>query len=129
MCPPTTFGVLRRPKVGLPGSMRSGEKARWKSRPTTSPVRDRIGSTTSSVVPGQVVDSSTTSVPGRSRAAMASVAPMTALRSGLWSASSGVGTQITTVSASASTLASSVARKPQVSSSCTRASEMSSTCE
>ncbi len=55
-------------KPGLPGSSRSGENARKKSRPHREPARLRgAGSRISSVVPGYVVDSSTTSCPGRSR--------------------------------------------------------------
>ena len=50
--PPTTFGTLCVWNVGLPGSTRSGEKARKKSTPTFSPVASSIGCTTSSVVPG-----------------------------------------------------------------------------
>src|SRR5438093_4093059 len=49
----------------LPGSTRSGENARKKSSPTLSPVDSSDGSISSRVVPGYVVDSSTTSWPDR----------------------------------------------------------------
>jgi hypothetical protein len=62
--PPTIFGVLRSPNSSFPGSIRSGENARAKSRPADSPEVSRIGLTSSSVVPGYVVDSSTTREPG-----------------------------------------------------------------
>ena len=50
--PPTTFGTLCVLNVGLPGSTRSGEKARKKSLPAFSPRASSIGFTSSSVVPG-----------------------------------------------------------------------------
>ena len=50
--PPTTFGTLWVWNVGLPGSTRSGENARKKSRPALRPVASSSGCTTSSVVPG-----------------------------------------------------------------------------
>jgi hypothetical protein len=50
--PPTTLGVLRVWYTGLPGSTRSGLKARNRSVPTLRPPDSRIGSRTSSVVPG-----------------------------------------------------------------------------
>ncbi len=62
--PPTTLGTLWVWNVGLPGSTRSGEKARKKSTPALSPVASSSGCTTSSVVPGYVVDSRITSIPG-----------------------------------------------------------------
>ena len=125
--PPTTFGVLTRPYVGLPGSMRSGENARWKSTPARSPLpSSRIGCTSSSVVPGYVVDSRTTRVPGVSRAAIARVADSTAPTLGRLSSSSGVGTQMTIASASARTASSAVAWKPLSRISATSASVRSS---
>ena len=48
----------------LPGSTRSGENATNTSRSSASPVLVARSSTMSSVVPGYVVDSSDTSVPG-----------------------------------------------------------------
>ena len=51
----------------LPGSTRSGENARKKSASAFSPPASSIGCTTSSVVPGYVVDSSMTSCPGLQR--------------------------------------------------------------
>ena len=50
--PPTTFGVVRIVKSVRPGSTRSGEKARLKSSPATSPDSARIGASRSRVVPG-----------------------------------------------------------------------------
>ncbi len=50
--PPTTLGMFKVWKVGLPGSTRSGENARKKSRPTFSPDSSSRGRMTSSVVPG-----------------------------------------------------------------------------
>ena len=50
--PPTIFGVFRVFHLALPGSTRSGEKARKKSSPTLSPVPSRAGSISSRVVPG-----------------------------------------------------------------------------
>ena len=41
--PPTTFGVLVMPWAGLPGSIRSGAKARKKSTPAFSPVASNCG--------------------------------------------------------------------------------------
>ena len=57
-----------------------------------------MGSSTSSVVPGQVVDSSTTSWPARSQGASASAVRTTNDRSGSRSRVSGVGTQMTAAS-------------------------------
>ena len=63
--PPTTFGTFFVVQSSRPGSTRSGENARWKSRPTVRPLpASRTGSTCSRVVPGYVVDSSTTRWPG-----------------------------------------------------------------
>ena len=50
--PPTTFGMRSVVKSSLPGSSRSGEYARKKSRPDRSPPRSRIGRMISVVVPG-----------------------------------------------------------------------------
>ncbi len=50
--PPTTFGMPPSRHVRLPGSMRSGEKARKNCSPTASPEAAKRGSSTSSVVPG-----------------------------------------------------------------------------
>ena len=72
--PPTTLGICARPYCLFPGSSRSGENARKKSVAICSlsgpcaighckPLASRIGNTSSSVVPGYVVDSSTTSCP------------------------------------------------------------------
>ena len=52
LIPPTTFGMFRVLYCWLPGSTRSGEKHKKKSLPTCIPGLDRIGSITSSVVPG-----------------------------------------------------------------------------
>ena len=50
--PPMTFGVVAVVQSTRPGSTRSGEKARWKSRPARSPERSSTGATSSRVVPG-----------------------------------------------------------------------------
>ena len=100
--PPTTFGVVRSVKSVRPGSTRSGEKATWKSRPATSPHSSSIGATCSRVVPGYVVDSTTTSWPLWSTPASARVADISGPRSGSRLAVSGVGTQISTASQRAS---------------------------
>ena len=42
MRPPTIFGVVRMVQSVRPRSIRSGEKARWKSRPAASPDSSRI---------------------------------------------------------------------------------------
>jgi len=75
--PPTTFGVLCTPYVGLPGSTRSGENATNTSSPTVRPLPSSRGRITSSVVPGYVVLSSTTSSPGWHTPATASAAAIT----------------------------------------------------
>ena len=49
--PPTTLGTSRMTEP-LPGSRRSGAKAREKSTPTLSPVASRSGRKSSWVVPG-----------------------------------------------------------------------------
>ena len=64
--PETIFGVFCSPQVWLLGSIRSGENPTWKSAPARRPdPASRIGTNTSSVVPGYVVDSSTTVAPAR----------------------------------------------------------------
>jgi hypothetical protein len=50
--PPMILGVLRVPYFGLPGSTRSGEKARKKDSPTVRPRPLSRGRMSSSVVPG-----------------------------------------------------------------------------
>jgi hypothetical protein len=50
--PPTTFGVFCTVCSAAPGSMRSGLKARKKSRPARRPPRSSRGRMASSVVPG-----------------------------------------------------------------------------
>jgi hypothetical protein len=85
LLPPTTFGIARRGVVVLPGSSRSGEKATRSSAPssgaaaavparsTLRPLSDSsIGTTSSFVVPGQVVLSSTISCPAHVCGASAS---------------------------------------------------------
>src|SRR2546427_1791885 len=91
--PPTTLGVLRVFQAGLPGSTRSGEKARKKSFPPLSPVLSSAGSISSRVVPGYVVDSSTTSWPCRRVCFTELVAASTKLTSGSLVLDSGVGTR------------------------------------
>jgi hypothetical protein len=73
--PPMTFGVLYVVQSFLPGSTRSGEKARKKSFPTSSPALSlSIGSRISRVVPGYVVDSRTITIPACMYFASSSVA-------------------------------------------------------
>ena len=50
--PPTTLGMVRVENFSLPGSSRSGEKASRKSSGQRKPLFSRMGSTSSSVVPG-----------------------------------------------------------------------------
>jgi len=50
--PPTTFVTFFVVQSRLPGSTRSGAKARWKSSPAWRPLCSRIGRTQSRVVPG-----------------------------------------------------------------------------
>src|SRR5882757_209295 len=99
--PETIFGVFFRPYTGSPGLIRSGEKPTWKSAPARSPlIASRRGTTTSSVVPGYVVDSRITQQPLRTYGAMLSDAFSMYDRSGAPSRS-GVGTEITATSKSA----------------------------
>ena len=100
--PPTTLGTFFVVQSSRPGSTRSGEKARLKSSPTFSPEASSRGRISSRVVPGYVVDSSTTRWPLRRRFAISSVAPLTIERSGSRCFDSGVGSAIRIASASAS---------------------------
>ena len=59
-----------------------------------------MGASRSRVVPGNVVDSRTTSWPGCSTAASECAEPSSGARSGSWLGVSGVGTQMTTASQS-----------------------------
>ena len=93
MSPPTTFGVLRSVQSVRPGSTRSGEKARAKSLPATSPDSSSSGTRWSRVVPGNVVDSSTIELPARHHAGQRRAAPSSGPRSGSRLRLSGVGTQ------------------------------------
>src|SRR5436853_2018300 len=95
---------------GLPGSTRSGEKQRKKSCPTFKPAFSSIGSTTTSVVPGYVVDSKITSVPALKYLAISLHADTIKLMSGSLVLRSGVGTQMFTVSSSSTAEKSLVAR-------------------
>ena len=95
--PDTTFGVFSKDHVGLPGSIRSGEYPRKKSTPARRPDSSSNGRNSSSVVPGYVVDSRTTSAPGLSARASVAAADSTNERSGAPSRS-GVGTEITAMS-------------------------------
>ena len=99
--PPTTLGTSRT-SSGEPGSTRSGEKARLKSSPTLRPLDSRIGSSCSRVVPGYVVDSSTTRCPGCRRWRSRASRPRTIERSGSRCVESGVGSAIRIASASRS---------------------------
>ena len=101
--PPTTLGVLIALNFVLPGSIRSGLKARSKSTSSFKPDRSRIGSTISSVVPGYVVLCSTTRCPCCKCGTMPSAALMMNDRSGALAASYGVGTQMKIASASRTT--------------------------
>lgn len=77
-----TLGVPAKPCVRLPGSRRPGEYARWKSRPARRPEPvSRSSRSRPSVVPGGTGDSRRTVVWGRSRAASARAASVTAVRS------------------------------------------------
>src|SRR5438093_5614571 len=107
--PPTTFGTLRVVYTPLPGSTRSGENARKKSTPARRPPRSSSGCTSSSVVPGYVVDSRTMSMPECRWYAMASTADTMYDMSGSLVFGNGVGTQMLTVSRLATTEKSEVA--------------------
>jgi len=96
--------------IALPGSTRSGEKARKMSRPTLKPFCSNIGTRTSSVVPGYVVLSSTISMSLWMYFATCPAASTMLERSGSFVLRNGVGTQMLTVSASASAEKSEVAR-------------------
>ena len=78
--------------------MRSGEKARWKSRPAARPDSSSSGPKRSRVVPGYVVDSSTTSWPAWSTLASAVPVSISGWRSGSRLSVRGVGTATTTAS-------------------------------
>ncbi len=108
VAPPTTFGVFFVLNTGFPGSTRSGEKATNTSLPSSKPLAVSFGTSTSLVVPGYVVDSSTTNIPGCWYRAMASVASTMNCMSGSFVLFKGVGTHTTTASASDSTLGSTV---------------------
>src|SRR5487761_2151754 len=98
--PPTTFGMLSVWNRALPGSTRSGEKHRKKSRPTLKSGFSSICSSSSSVVPGYVVDSRMTRRPGCAYSAIFSVAATMKLMSGSLVFRNGVGTQMLIVSSS-----------------------------
>ena len=104
--PPSTLGVLEIVQSLRPGSTRSGEKARKKLAPTSRLLGDfsiRRGSNRSSVEPGYVVLSRTTSMPSRSRGDMQRAADAMYETSGSLVLLSGVGTHISTASESATT--------------------------
>ena len=124
--PPTTFGVLWVLYLALPGSTRSGLKARWKSLPTLRPPRSSMGLTTSSVVPGYVVDSRTTSMSLCIRFEISLAELIIYERSGCLNLSSGVGTQMVTTSHSAMRSKSEAAeRRPDDTSSLSSCGTMS----
>ena len=81
------------------------------------------------MVPGKVVDSRMTRVPGDRWAEIASAAEVTAPRSGEPSSDRGVGTQITMVWACRRTLGSEVAVNPAIRMSAISDSERSSMCD
>ena len=93
--------------VVLPGSSRSGENA------TITPP-GIFGATSSVVVPGHVVLSSTTSCPARACGAIAATVPVTKLMSGSCASPSGVGTQMRIASHSRNAVKSLVATNPFV---------------
>ena len=99
--PPTTFGMVAVVNFWLPGSTRSGEKARKKSSPMRNARDSTRGWMTSSVVPGYVVLSSTISWPRRRWGRSCSTAERMNEMSGSLLFRSGVGTQMTMASASA----------------------------
>src|SRR5438093_2366525 len=96
-------------KLEFPGSIRSGEKARKRLTPALAPRASKRGSRSSSVVPGYVVDSRTTSWPGLNRAATSPAAATTKEMSGSLDFRSGVCTQMITTSLRSSTEKSDVA--------------------
>jgi hypothetical protein len=123
--PPTTFGMFFVENFSLPGSSRSGENARKNSRPQESPPAERRGRSSSRVVPGYVVDSRTTSWPGRSWRAIVSAVERTNERSGSRCRPSGVGTQTRTASHADSSAKSDVARiRPRRNAAATRSGPM-----
>ncbi len=61
--PPTTLGICP-VLMSRPGSTRSGENATYTSSSSTNPPEVAAGMRMSSVVPGYVVDSRETSMPG-----------------------------------------------------------------
>ena len=124
--PPTTLGVFLVWNFSLPGSTRSGEKQRKKSSPTLSPDSCSFGRRISRVKPGNVVDSSTMSMSLCRWGLSASAAIMMKPLSGSLVLLSGVGTQMTTTSASPSTFGSVDASSlPDETSGPSTASEMS----
>jgi len=86
--------MRERCQISLPESTRSGENARKKCSPTAMPDPTKRGSSTSSVVPGYVVDSSTTSCPGRRMRATSAAAATMCVMSGSLDLESGVGTRL-----------------------------------
>src|SRR5215510_14119582 len=105
---PKMFGVLRVLKNVLPGSILSGEKARKKSFPTRKVVLSSSGSTSSAVVPGYVVLSSTMSWPACRYWRICLVADKIKEMSGSRLLLKGVGTQMLTLSTSRKKLESRV---------------------
>ena len=107
--PPTTFGVVLTVKSVRPGSIRSGDIARWKSTPARRPLCSSTGASSSRVVPGYVVDSSTTSWSRCRCGAMAAAAAAMIETSGSRFSESGVGTQIRIARTSATAAGSALA--------------------
>ncbi len=99
--PPTSRGTSRPALAGSPGFTRSGAKARSKSRPAMRFDRSSSARNGPVVVPGKVVDCSTTRCPGRSEPRTSSAADITGARSGSLVAVIGVGTHTTIASAAA----------------------------
>ena len=93
----------------MPGSTRSGLNAMKTSSPTTKPRVVNDGSSTSRVVPGYVVLSSTTSMPAWACRVAVSAAEITYDMSGSRVFDSGVGTAMEIASVSPSRVSSVVA--------------------
>ena len=108
--PPTTRGVRSGAWASTPGSMRSGLNATNTSRPTSRPLSCNGFTMSSRVHPIYVVDVSTIVCPAVALATTSAQAADSALRSGDWWASMGVGTHTTIASARDNAVGSVVSR-------------------
>lgn len=81
------------------------------SRPIRNPAFSKMGATISSETPGLTVDSRITRAPFLRLSATTLAAPTTGARSGLCNSSTGVGTQMSTMSALLRSFGSDAARK------------------